>query len=100
MQTRFGSPHDSYDMKAHVEFTGIIAICNPKHFAQTTIPAKAHKSQATRRRGDEIFYCASQYFWALRMELASCNPSGTWDFQPASAFFLICTPLPTSINFI
>jgi hypothetical protein len=77
MQTRIGSPHVSYYMKAHVEFTGIIAICNPKNLSQTTIPAETHKSQATCRRGDEIFHCASQYFGALRMELASCNPSGT-----------------------
>ena len=35
MQTRFGSPNVSYDVKAHVEFTGIIAICNPKHLSQT-----------------------------------------------------------------
>lgn len=55
MQTRFGSPDVSYDTKAHVEFTGIIAICNHKLLPQTTIPAEAHKSQATCRRGDEIF---------------------------------------------
>jgi len=30
MQTWFGSPNVSY-VKAHVEFAGIIAICNPKH---------------------------------------------------------------------
>jgi hypothetical protein len=76
MQTRFGSPHVSYYTKAHVEFTGIIAICNPKHLSQTAIPAEAHKSQATSRRGHEIFYCASQYSGALRTKL-SCNPSGT-----------------------
>ena len=72
MQTRFGSSNVSYDVTAHVEFTGIIAICNPKHLSPTTLPTEARKSQETKS-----FTVSPQYFGAFRMEYASCNPSGT-----------------------
>jgi hypothetical protein len=66
-----------------------IAVC------MYVITPEVHKS---RVQADIILNCVSgtKYLWILRMEFASCHPSGVWNFERAlrhlEVFFLnLCT---------
>jgi hypothetical protein len=55
-------------------------------YGKTDIKSGVHKPWVPICQGDEIWYMATEYLWDLSVDLGSCHPSITQNFEVAPGF--------------